>query len=166
MARARQCSAVSRSPAVNPATVAQYRMRNYHLSSAASDVFDWLERETGAYDAIVIGAGPAGSTAALLLARAGWSVAIVEKSPFPRRKVCGEFISAPALALLARLDLADRVAASAGPEIRSVAVFAGERVVEGAMPGVSGGVAYGRALGRDQLDAFLLDAALSAGAAA
>ena len=118
------------------------------------------------FDAIVIGAGPAGSTAALLLARAGWSVAIVEKAQFPRRKVCGEFISAPALALLARLDLAAGVAASAGPDIRAVAVFAGERVVEGAMPGASGAVPYGRALGRDQLDAALLDAARRAGAVA
>lgn len=119
-----------------------------------------------AYDAIVIGAGPAGSTAAMLLARAGWSVAIVEKSQFPRRKVCGEFISAPALALLARLDLAESVTASAGPGIRTVAVFAGERVVERSMPGVLGAVPYGRALGRDQLDASLLDAARRAGAVA
>jgi len=41
------------------------------------------------HDALVIGAGPAGSTAARLLAQAGWSVALVEKSVFPRRKVCG-----------------------------------------------------------------------------
>ena len=41
------------------------------------------------FDAIIIGAGVAGSTAAILLARAGWSVALVEKQHFPRRKVCG-----------------------------------------------------------------------------
>jgi flavin-dependent dehydrogenase len=46
------------------------------------------------YDAIVIGGGPAGSTTALMLARAGWAVALIEKSQFPRSKVCGEFISA------------------------------------------------------------------------
>ncbi|MDP3135729.1 MAG: FAD-dependent oxidoreductase, partial [Burkholderiaceae bacterium] len=41
-----------------------------------------------AFDAIVVGAGLAGSTVATLLARAGWSVALIEKQRFPRRKVC------------------------------------------------------------------------------
>jgi flavin-dependent dehydrogenase len=46
------------------------------------------------YDAIIVGAGPAGNTAAILLASAGWSVALIEKQPFPRRKVCGACIGA------------------------------------------------------------------------
>jgi flavin-dependent dehydrogenase len=115
------------------------------------------------YDAIVIGAGPAGSMCALALARAGWRVAIVEKAGFPRRKVCGEFVSAPALSLLARAGLED-VMAHAGPEIRVVAIYAGERIVSGAMPRANGGIAYGRALGRDRLDDRLLRAARDAGA--
>src|SRR5215471_5533148 len=44
------------------------------------------------YDALVIGGGPGGATAALLLARAGWNVMLAEKTAFPRSKVCGEFI--------------------------------------------------------------------------
>ena len=46
------------------------------------------------FDAVIIGAGPAGSAAAIWLARAGWSVALVEKQAFPRRKVCGECMAA------------------------------------------------------------------------
>ncbi|HTT07381.1 MAG TPA: FAD-dependent oxidoreductase, partial [Gammaproteobacteria bacterium] len=57
------------------------------------------------YDAVVIGGGPAGSTAALRLVLAGWTVALVEKSSFPRRKVCGEFISATTLPLLRALGV-------------------------------------------------------------
>ncbi len=57
------------------------------------------------YDAIVIGAGPAGSTAAIELARQGRSVAIVEKASFPRRKVCGEFLSATTVPILHHLGI-------------------------------------------------------------
>ena len=46
------------------------------------------------FDALIIGAGPAGSSAAILLATAGWSVALIEKQAFPRRKVCGECVAA------------------------------------------------------------------------
>jgi flavin-dependent dehydrogenase len=52
------------------------------------------------YDLIVIGAGPAGSSAAISGARAGYSVLLLERGRFPRHKVCGEFVSAESLALL------------------------------------------------------------------
>ena len=70
------------------------------------------------FDAIIIGAGPAGSSAAILLARAGWSVALVEKQVFPRRKVCGECIAASNLPLLDALGIGDAFDAAAGPELR------------------------------------------------
>jgi len=57
--------------------------------------------------AIIIGAGPAGCIAALLLSRGGWSVTLVEQHRFPRDKVCGECLSALGHAVLDRLGLAE-----------------------------------------------------------
>lgn len=52
---------------------------------------------TQAFDAVIVGAGPAGSAAATVLARAGRRVLLLEKDEFPRPKVCGEFLSSGAL---------------------------------------------------------------------
>lgn len=115
------------------------------------------------YDAIIIGGGPAGSSAAIALARQGRSVAIVEKSTFPRSKVCGEFISPVNLALLDRLGVGDAVRGLAGPEIRRLALFAAGPGIEARMPRASADP-FGRALGRDVLDTLLLQTAAEAGA--
>lgn len=118
-----------------------------------------------AYDAIVLGAGPAGSSTALRLAQHGWSVAIVEKSSFPRAKVCGEFMSASNAAVFADLGIADEMASLAGPPIRRVGLFAREDVLAAPMPRFQdAGQGFGRALGRDKLDTLLLDRALATGA--
>ena len=45
------------------------------------------------FDIIVIGGGPAGSSAAMLLSKKGFSIALIEKKVFPREVLCGEFIS-------------------------------------------------------------------------
>ena len=118
------------------------------------------------YDAVVIGAGPAGATVALILARAGWSVAVIEKASFPRRKVCGEFISATSLPLLDELGLLDEFVRRAGPEVRRVGLFAHDASLAAPMPRSdhrSG--TWGRALGREHLDLLVLQAAVHAGAA-
>jgi menaquinone-9 beta-reductase len=117
------------------------------------------------YDALIIGAGPAGATAALLLARAGWSVAIIERAVFPRRKVCGEFISATSLPLLHDVGVAHSFLERAGPEVRRVGLFAQDTAAVAAMPEAPGSrEKWGRALGREHLDLLLLEAASQAGA--
>ena len=117
------------------------------------------------FDAIVIGAGVAGSTAATLLARAGWSVALIEKQRFPRRKVCGECIAASNLPLLDALGVGGEFLACAGPELRQVALMQGKRVLTADLPSADlPGRAWGRALGRETLDSLLRDQARASGA--
>ena len=78
------------------------------------------------WDALVIGGGPAGSSAALGLARRGWTVTVVEKARFPRRKVCGEHVSAATWPVLRELGVADALASRAGPPVRRVGFFTAE----------------------------------------
>jgi flavin-dependent dehydrogenase len=114
------------------------------------------------FDAAVVGSGPAGATAARLLAQAGWSVALIERAVFPRRKVCGEFISAATMPILEACGIAAEFLARAGPPVHTVAAYAGATMVEAPLPGAQLG--GGRALGREQLDGLLRDAAVGAGA--
>ena len=120
------------------------------------------------FDAIIIGAGPAGATAAILLARAGWSVALVEKQRFPRRKVCGECIAASNLPLLDALGIwsaGQELDESAGPALRQMALMQGTRTIIADLPASNHpGHAWGRALGRETLDTLLLEQAKIAGA--
>ena len=117
------------------------------------------------FDAVIIGAGPAGSAAAIWLARAGWSVALVEKQAFPRRKVCGECMAASNRPLLDALGIGAAFEDAAGPELRQVALMCGEHTLTADLPAAEHpGYAWGRALGRETLDTLLLEEALAAGA--
>jgi geranylgeranyl reductase family protein len=60
-------------------------------------------RET--FDAVVVGAGPAGSVAAHALVRRGWSVLLLDRASFPRDKVCGDALVADSLRVVERLGL-------------------------------------------------------------
>lgn len=115
-------------------------------------------------DALVIGGGPAGATTALLLARNGWRVALVEKTRFPRRKVCGEFLSASNQPILQELGLADSIAGLAGPEVRQLGLMARDLMVVADMPAPKAtSQPWGRACRREVLDTILLEAAAHAG---
>jgi flavin-dependent dehydrogenase len=116
-----------------------------------------------AYDAAVIGGGPAGTSTAILLARRGWSVLLLERKTFPRRKVCGEYLSATNLPLLRHLGVAEVFHESAGPDVRRVGLFAGTTTLSADLPPLPGHNPWGRALGREHLDTLLLERAVRAG---
>ncbi len=115
------------------------------------------------YDAIIVGGGPAGATAAIRLAQAGWSVALIERESFPRRKVCGECIAASNLPLLEALGIGEAFASLAGPELRRVALLSGRQMISAALPAAPGAQPWGRALGRAQLDTLLVARARALG---
>lgn len=117
------------------------------------------------FDAVIVGAGPAGSAAAILLARAGWVVALIERQRFPRRKVCGECLAASNLALLDVLGIAGDFDAEAGPELRRVTLMLRDDEVTADLPvNDHPRHRWGRALGRERLDTLLLEQARAAGA--
>jgi len=106
------------------------------------------------FDAIVIGAGPAGAVAARELARRGCSVLLVDKAHFPRPKVCGCCVNAAAISVLRKLGLA-HVLANAVP-LRNVRLAAGRRTAHLKLPG-------GVSLSREAFDAALVNEAITAG---
>ena len=118
-----------------------------------------------AFDAIIVGGGPSGATCAVLLAKAGWRVAVVEKAPFPRTKVCGEFISETTWPLLRQLGVAGPLLKIAGPRVRRVGIYAANAMVTAELGSTVGRAQNGgRAVGREHLDTLLLQRAATAGA--
>ncbi|CAA9401358.1 MAG: hypothetical protein AVDCRST_MAG64-1731 [uncultured Phycisphaerae bacterium] len=110
-------------------------------------------------DVTIIGAGPGGSTAGILLARAGWDVTLVEQSRFPRDKVCGECLSALGFDVLTRLGLAGAFARLGAVRLDRAEVHAPSgRSLVAELPRPMWG------LTRRSLDTLLLDAARDAGA--
>lgn len=117
------------------------------------------------YDVIVIGGGPAGTTAATLLAERGRRVLLLEKSRFPREKLCGEFISPECSAIFARLGVLDRIHNAGAQPINRMDIFAPNgRQIEIPLTCLTGGnVLPAWGLSRARLDTLLLDRARECG---
>lgn len=108
---------------------------------------------------LIVGGGLAGSALAVLLARMGRDVLLVEKGRFPRDKLCGEFLSPEARAFLADLGVWSHLESLRPPEIRRARFStAGGQRVRLTLPGPGFGVS------RLALDVALFDAAGRAGA--
>lgn len=74
------------------------------------------------FDTIVVGAGPAGSSLASQLGRSGLKVLLLDKRRFPRPKVCGEYMSPQALAMLDRLGVLEEVERTGARKLQGLAV--------------------------------------------
>ncbi len=114
------------------------------------------------YDVIVVGARCAGATTAMLLARKGYDVLIVDRARFPSDTVSTHLIHPPGVDVLRRLGLLDVLVASGCPPISSYAFDFGPAVLTGTPHSSLGSVAY--CPRRTVLDALLVEAAAEAGA--
>jgi flavin-dependent dehydrogenase len=115
-----------------------------------------IESGVRSFDALVIGAGPAGSAAARALARAGAQVLLCERGTLPRHRLCGEFLSPEAVADLQSLGL--DLPAQGAVAVREASIASGTRAVRTQLTPP----AYG--LSRHRLDQWLAQSAASSGA--
>jgi len=117
----------------------------------------------GTYDVIVVGARCAGAPTAMLLARKGLRVVLVDRAKFPSDIRHGHFIHRHGPRLLHAWGVLDRIVATGCPAATSFTFDAGERRLVG-RDLVVGGVAFGYGPRRAALDRVLVDAAVEAGA--
>ena len=115
------------------------------------------------YDAVIVGARLAGSSTAMLLARAGLRVLVLDQARFPSDTLSTHQLQVPGVARLARWGLLERVLATGAPPTRRVRFDNSGAVLDGAVPSVDGVDAM-LSPRRTVLDAVLLDAAREAGA--
>ena len=119
-----------------------------------------MSRTAVTYDAVVVGAGPAGSATAARLAGCGYRVALLDRARFPRSKPCAEYVSPGTVAALDRLGVLPEVLAEGPTRLR------GMRVVGADGQGFAGRFVAGEGLGlaRALLDHLLVRAAVRRGA--
>lgn len=117
------------------------------------------------YDAIIVGGGPAGSSAATCLATGGARVLVLEEKRMPREKLCGEFITPECFPTLERLHVMDRMLAAGARKIRRVCLVAANgTAVNAKVSEMSKDASWAMSLSRGRFDQILFDRAREAGA--
>jgi flavin-dependent dehydrogenase len=131
------------------------------LSCAASPR---LRVSASRYDAVIVGGGPAGTSAAIHLALNGARVLLAEQKKFPRAKLCGEFISPECLEHFERLGIADRMLDAGGAALTETAFYSRSgRSVSVPSTWFGGGQTSALGLSRAEMDARLLKRARDVG---
>src|SRR5687767_12292909 len=121
------------------------------------------DMEAGMYDAIIVGARCGGSPAAMLLARMGYKVLVVDRATFPSDALSTHVIKIPGIIRLQRWGLLDKVIASNCPPIRQVTFDIGPFALIGAATPLEN-IDADYSPRRRVLDTILVDAAAAAGA--
>jgi geranylgeranyl reductase family protein len=117
---------------------------------------------------VIVGGGPAGSSAAYFLARAGVDVVVLDRATFPRDKPCSEYLSPQASRILEAMGALDQIESSGAARLTGMRVHAPNgATIHGEFVGDHGFRGFrdcGLAVRRTILDTILLDRARSAGA--
>ncbi len=129
----------------------------FDRSSDSLSTLDLSETDSHAWDVIVIGAGVAGASAALLCAEHGLKTLLVEAKRFPREKVCGGCLNARSQRSLQRLGVLDAIVRSGAIWLDAIEIHTPHRRVQWSMPRML-------SVRRSTLDAILVDRAIANGA--
>jgi 2-polyprenyl-6-methoxyphenol hydroxylase-like FAD-dependent oxidoreductase len=115
------------------------------------------------YDVIVVGARCAGAPTAMLLARAGHRVLMVDRATFPSDTISTHLVHPPGVAALERWGLLDRLVATGCPPIATYQIDFGPFAISSS-PQPAGAISHAYAPRRTVLDKLLVDAAVESGA--
>jgi 2-polyprenyl-6-methoxyphenol hydroxylase-like FAD-dependent oxidoreductase len=118
--------------------------------------------EPSTFDAIVVGAGPAGCAVAALLGRAGHRVLLVDRSGVPRPRLCTHALMPSAVPVLADLGVLDAVLAAGAQRWWGVRLLMEGTRIEADLPRRGAAVPFGLSLRRELLDPILFGAASGA----
>ncbi len=127
-----------------------------HLPNPIDATITLAQATSHKWDALVIGAGIAGTATAIRLTMAGMEVLLVDAKAFPRAKVCGGCLNAKSLKQLDALGIRDAMDLTGAPAVTEIRMMCGSHEARWPMPPT-------RAISRETLDAILIRRAIELG---